>query len=166
METIVGPSLCCTTQQTSGLLFCCPISSPILGRQKKAGVWPSKVTLHHVVHSRPDMETMRRRWKKQWYTGSGLVCGGGGGYVKQSSWPPQGSCVSPQLPARHQRLQWGQIVEERVQNNSCLINQQVERAELQRSGAARATVSRLSQNSSASSSPVGVRMVTKKEVRW
>lgn len=31
-----------TLCQTSGLLFCCPISSPILEGQKRAGVWPSK----------------------------------------------------------------------------------------------------------------------------
>lgn len=42
IEAIVGPSLCHTLQQTSGLLFCCPISSPIQEGQRRAGIWPSK----------------------------------------------------------------------------------------------------------------------------
>lgn len=38
IEAIVGPSLCHTLQQTSGLLFCCPISSPIQEGQRRAGI--------------------------------------------------------------------------------------------------------------------------------
>lgn len=42
IEGIVGPFLCHALQQTSGLLFCSPISSPIQGGQRRAGERPSK----------------------------------------------------------------------------------------------------------------------------
>lgn len=41
-EAIVGHSLCCTSQETSGLLLRCPISSPIVAGQRIEGISPSK----------------------------------------------------------------------------------------------------------------------------
>lgn len=112
LKPLLAPLLCWTPQQTSGLLFCCPISSHILGGTKEnRRLTVQKVTLHHVAHSQPDTETMRRRWKAQRCKGAGLVGGGGGGRETEVI-PPWGSFVSPQLPVRHQRLQRGQIVEE------------------------------------------------------
>lgn len=112
LKPLLAPLLCWTPQQTSGLLFCCPISSPILGGTKEnRRLTVQKVTLHHVAHSQPDTETMRKRWKEQRRKGAGLVRGGGGARETEVI-PPRGSSESPQLPVRHQRLQRGQIVEE------------------------------------------------------
>lgn len=112
LKPLLAPLLCWTPQQTSGLLFCCPISSPILGGTKEnRRLTVQKVTLHHAAHSRPDTETMSRRWKEQRRKGAGLVRSGGGARETEVI-SPRGSSVSPQLPVRHQRLQRGQIVEE------------------------------------------------------
>lgn len=124
LKPLLALLLCWTPQQTSGL-FCCPISRPILGGTKEnRRLSVQKVTLHHVVHSQPDTETMRRRWMEQRRKGAGLVRGGGGGTWNRGNTPSRELCVStspsqaPEAPAGPDcgGVGW---------NNSCLINQRV-----------------------------------------
>lgn len=167
IESIVGPSLCHALQQTSGLLFCCPISSPIQRGQRRAGVWPSEshspsccplATWHGDNEVEGEEATAPRNrsgvcWKRrrgEWVSETELM-------------PPQGICVSPQPPAGHQRLQRGQIAEDWVWNNSCLINQRVDAKEhdcndLER---LRMTVSMHSQHTPSAAAAAAVTMTLK-----
>lgn len=132
IEAIVGPSLCHTLQQTSGLLFCCPISSPIQAGQRRAGVWPSKshspscctLAAWHGDNEVEGEEATAPRNR------SGL-CWRRGSEWNRAHTPKGAVCVHNS----GQRLKRGQIAEEWVWNNSCLINQR--EAELQWSGVVR-----------------------------
>lgn len=100
-----------TPRQTSGLLFPCPISTPILrGDKRGQASHRPRVTLHHVARWRgPDTETMRS-------PGAGLACAGGGGPgddrgdAPLSPPPPpprplpRGSCESAHSPGRGTRV--------------------------------------------------------------
>lgn len=132
IEAIVGPSLCHALLQTSGLLFCCPISNPIQEGQRRAGIWPSK------SHS-PSCWALAAWHRDNEVVGEEATAPrnrSGLNWRRGSKWnrahePPLGAVCVHKLPpkrkartARHQRLQQrGQIVEEWVWNNSCSVNQ-------------------------------------------
>lgn len=122
IEAIVGPSLCHALQQTSGLLFCSPISSPIQEGTKESRRLTLQKSLSIMLCSH---SLTRRQWR------GGRRSNGTeepvwsvleeGELVKQSSYSPKGVVFVHKPPRGRpkQRLQRGQT----VWNNSCLINQ-------------------------------------------